>query len=66
MHEIHRKDKICASAPLKVGITGKDGLVPAPEVAEAMGKKDWGVDMPAWVTAWIEAESQRPWPSNKL
>ena len=66
LHEIHQKDKICASALLKVGITGKDGLVPAPEVAEAMGKKDWGVDMPAWVTAWIEAESQRPWPSNKL
>ena len=64
LQETHRKGKICASALIKVGITSKDGLVPAPKVASAMGEEHWGEEMPDWVNAWIEAEGQRPWPSS--
>lgn len=47
---------------MKVCATSSEGLVPAPEVIAASGWGDvWG-DMPDWVTAWIEAEAQRPWP----
>ena len=60
LHEFYRKNKICASALLKVGITSKQGLVPAPQVAKAMGIGNWGDEMPEWVTAWIEAEGNLP------
>jgi acyl-CoA thioesterase FadM len=64
LQETHRGDRICSSALMKVGITAKDGLIPAPEVAEAMGMDNWVAEVPPWVSAWSEAESQRPWPSD--
>jgi hypothetical protein len=60
----YTEKKICASALIKVGITLKDGLVPAPLVTKAMGFEDWGKRVPEWITAWIEAEGKRPWPSD--
>jgi acyl-CoA thioesterase FadM len=65
LQETHRNSLICSSALIKVGITSKDGLVPAPEVAKAMGHEHWGKEIPEWISAWIEAESQRPWPSSE-
>jgi len=62
LHEFYRKNRICASALIKGGVTSKDGLVPASQVAEAMGKDNWDNEMPEWVSAWIQAEGQRPWP----
>ena len=59
--EIKSERKICASALMKVCATSKDGLVPAPEVIEALGAEDTFGEIPEWVTAWIEAESLRPW-----
>ncbi len=62
LQETYIADKICSSALVKAGVTSKDGLVPATEVAKAMDKEDWGKDIPDWVQAWIDAEGQRPWP----
>jgi len=64
LQETHSKNRICSSALVKIGITSRDGLVKAPDVAKAMGADKWGTDVPSWVTAWIEADSQRPWPSD--
>lgn len=64
LQEIHARDRISASALMKVCATSSDGLVPAPEVIAALGWDDAWDDMPDWVTAWIEAEAQRPWPSS--
>ncbi len=64
LHEMYRKNQICSSALIKVGITSIDGLVPVIEVAKAMGMDDWRPEVPSWINAWIEAESQRPWPSD--
>ena len=64
LQETNRKNRICSSALIKAGITSKAGLVPAPEVAKAMGQEKWGADVPDWVNAWISAEGKRPWPSN--
>lgn len=64
LQETHKKNKICSSALMKVCATSKHGLVPATEVIKKFGREDMFADMPAWVTAWIEAESQRPWPSE--
>lgn len=62
LQETHRDGRICSSALVKAGATSKAGLVPATEVAAAMGRADWNPPMPGWVSAWIEAESRRPWP----
>lgn len=64
LQETHRGDKICSSAVIKIGITSKQGLVPANEVLVHMDKTDWGHEIPDWVNAWITAESQRPWPTS--
>ncbi len=64
LQETHRNTKICSSALMKVGITSKQGLVPATEVTKAFHRPDFGTEMPDWVNAWIEAEGQRPWPSG--
>lgn len=60
----HSERKICASALMKVCVTSKEGLVPAPEVLSALGEADQFAEIPDWVSAWIEAESLRPWPST--
>ncbi len=62
LQETHIRYKICSSALMKVGVTSKNGLVPAIEVIKHIDRGDWGANIPDWVTAWIEAESQRPWP----
>ena len=64
LQEILRQGEKCSSALLKVGIVSADGLVPAPQVLEALGRSDWNPPMPDWIDAWIEAEGQRPWPKK--
>ena len=64
LQETHRKNKICSSALMKIGVTSKNGLVPVAEVLKTIDREDWGSDIPLWVSAWIEAESQRPWPTE--
>ncbi len=62
LQETHVDEQICSSALVKAGASSKDGLVPATEVAIALGKEGWGHEIPDWVQAWIDAEGQRPWP----
>ncbi len=64
LQETHRNNKICSSALMKAGITSKHGLVPAPEVAKALKRPDFGTEIPDWINAWIKAEGQRPWPKD--
>ena len=56
------KGNICSSALIKAATTSKQGLVPATEVLAAYDKPIPSFDVPDWVNAWIDAESQRPWP----
>jgi len=64
LQETHLGDRICSSALMKLGVTSKKGLVPAPDVIKNVNREDWGTEIPDWVTAWIEAEGQRPWPKE--
>jgi len=64
LQETHRDNKVCSSALMKMGVTSKVGLIPAPDVIKARGREDWNPDFPEWVSAWIDAEGQRPWPTN--
>jgi acyl-CoA thioesterase FadM len=62
LQETHVKGKICSSALIKLATTSKQGLVPATEVLAMYDKPSPDFDVPEWVNAWIDAESQRPWP----
>ncbi len=64
LQETHVKNKICSSALIKVCATSKQGLVPATDVLTLFGQAEFDPVIPDWVNAWINAESQRPWPSN--
>ena len=62
LQETHIQDKICSSALIKAAFTSKQGLVHATEVLAAYDKPTPNFDVPDWVNAWNDAESQRPWP----
>ena len=64
LQEIVRDGEKHSSALVKAGLVSRSGLVPAPEVLEAFGLPGWDPAMPDWVSAWIEAEGQRPWPKK--
>ncbi len=64
LHEILLNGQISSSALMKAGVTSKTGLVDANTVMNALGEPDWNPPMPEWVQAWIDAESQRPWPTK--
>lgn len=58
-----KADGECASqALLRTVVTSKNGMVPAAEVAAAMGITDDAPPMPDWVARWIDADATRPWP----
>lgn len=53
----------CANHALyRSAVTDKAGIVPPERVMAAMGVKGTSPPLPDWVTAWIAAEAQRPWP----
>ncbi len=64
LQETHMNGEICSSGLIKVGLVSKNGLEPAVQVVADMGYSDWGNEMPQWVSAWIQAEGLRPWPSS--
>lgn len=43
-------------------VTDKNGIVPAPLIAEAIKPGLCSPPLPEWVLAWIAAEDQRAWP----
>ena len=53
-----------AHAVLRMAVSSKDGLVPAPEVGAALGVTE-SPPLPGWAEAWIAAEAQRPWPPER-
>ena len=59
------KDGTCCSHGLmRIAITDRNGMVPAPQLAEAMGTST-SPELPAWVKAWAEADALRPWPPQQ-
>ena len=57
-----RRDEAVASILCRAATTSRAGIVPTDEVADVMGYTDWRPEAPDWVTAWIAADVQRPWP----
>lgn len=58
-----KADGECANHILyRAAVTGRAGIVPPAELADALGQPRISPEIPAWVAAWIEADSARPWP----
>ncbi|MCV2863200.1 acyl-CoA thioesterase [Defluviimonas sp. WL0075] len=57
-----RGDDCTSHMLLRSAITSASGIVPPAQVLSAMGHGVDSPDLPGWVTAWIEADAQRPWP----
>ncbi|GHD98172.1 thioeseterase [Defluviimonas sp. 20V17] len=56
----------CANQILiRTAVTGRDGIVAPSTVARALGLPEESPPLPRWVTAWIEAEAERPWPPER-
>lgn len=55
----------CANQALyRTAVTSANGIVPPPEVAQAMGFAPESPALPDWVSAWIAADATRPWPPD--
>lgn len=59
---IRRDGEVANHALYRSAVTGPKGIVPPALVLEAMGKSPVSPPIPDWVSAWIEADSTRPWP----
>lgn len=58
-----KRDGDCANhILLRIAVTGKAGIVPPARVFDVMGQTAPVPEAPEWVSAWIAAEAQRPWP----
>jgi acyl-CoA thioesterase FadM len=51
---------------LRQAVTGPTGIVPPARLIGVMGGPAQSPALPAWVSAWIAAESERPWPPMRL
>ncbi len=49
----------------RAAVTGKDGIVTPQLVIDQIDADTVKPHAPDWITAWIEAESKRPWPPKK-
>lgn len=47
---------------LRSAVTDRNGIVPTERLAAALGHGAQSPDLPDWVTAWIAADAERPWP----
>jgi acyl-CoA thioesterase FadM len=62
--KIERAGRVCSAALVRTATTAGGRLVPVERVLAAMGEPGWSPELPPWVRAWIDAESQRPWPAS--
>ena len=59
---MRRRETCTSHLLLRAAITDKIGLVPMARVTAAFGIAPESPKLPDWITAWINAEAQRPWP----
>lgn len=50
---------------LRSAVTSAKGIVPPAEVLAALGQDMASPPLPGWVTAWIAADAERPWPPER-
>ena len=63
--DLGRYDMAVRTGLMKAGVSSKGGLIPATDVLKKFPKSNWNTELPIWGRAWIDADSQRPWPAKK-
>lgn len=59
------RGEVTSHALFRTAVTGKDGIVSPDLVLEAVDAVDLEKpEIPQWISAWIDAEAQRPWPPD--
>jgi acyl-CoA thioesterase FadM len=56
------KDACAAHVLLRTCLTDRNGIVGTDRAMTAMGHAEPSPALPKWVSAWIEADTARPWP----
>ncbi len=46
----------------RAAVTSSQGIVPTEKVIAALAPGTVSPEIPAWIAAWIDAETERPWP----
>ncbi|WP_111735296.1 acyl-CoA thioesterase [Roseovarius amoyensis] len=57
-----RKGDCAGHVLYRSAVTGPDGIVNPGELTTVLGLPAESPPIPGWVTTWIAAEAQRPWP----
>lgn len=52
----------CNQVMIRSAITSDKGIVPPAEVVRALGHEMESPALPDWISAWIAADAERPWP----
>lgn len=60
-----RGDECTAQMLLRSAFISPSGIVPPASVVRALGQDQPSPTLPPWVTAWIAADAQRPWPPQR-
>jgi acyl-CoA thioesterase FadM len=60
-----RGDDCTAHMLLRSAFISKAGMVPPEQVLAALNQSQPSPPLPDWVTAWIDAEAERPWPPQR-
>ena len=55
-------DQTASHILYRAAVTDKNGIVPTERVASALGLDGPAPVTPDWISAWITAEAERPWP----
>ena len=53
------------AAEITLKLLDKKGIINPDKIIEALGEQIKRPKMPDWITKWIEAENNRPWPPDK-
>ena len=57
-----RGGECCNQVMIRSAITSANGIVPPAQVVRALGHDMESPPLPGWITAWIAADAERPWP----
>lgn len=57
-----RGGECCNQVLIRSAVTSANGIVPPAQVIRALGHDMESPSLPDWITAWIAADAERPWP----
>ena len=53
-----------SSALIRAAVVEQGKIIPTQTILNVMNQADWQPALPEWVSAWIAADTLRPWPAS--